>query len=372
MDYPRYKDINLKKFEIFNAPVSLIEEYKEWERPIESRDGKRFSEEEKTFIKKFYYTLGAKGCGDALNRSNRSISTFAIRSSNIKTNKKINEINRLTDYSYENFIKNPDANTAYILGFLWADGTIGTKEKKLGNEIKLKIANEDFLKIKNKFYESADWVYRVYKVPPHKDQAVVIISDRLLRDFLIRMDYNVKSDGTGPTEVLKFLGNDLEHHFIRGFFDGDGSFIYGAKCDKKVNFCSCKEQDWSFLEKIGDKLNIDWWVQRTDHNSNFMISNVAGIEKLYGYMYKDAEVFLPRKKIRFEKFFELKKNARPNKKSQYRGVSKDKGKWIMQVYDKSIKKSIRKTFDNEFDAAKEYDRLAIKLFGNKARLNFNE
>lgn len=370
MDYPRYKDINLKKLEIFNASQSLIEEYKRWKKPLKSRTGKSFSKEECDFIKKFYSTIGAKGCAEALNRGSRSVSVFASRKLKIKAGNKIFLINRLTDYSYENFIKTPDENTAYILGFLWADGTVGTKEKKVGNEIRLKIINEDFLKIKDEFYQSADWTYRIIKTPPHKDQAVVVISDKLLRDFLVGMDYNIKSEGVAPIKILDFLGENLAPHFIRGFFDGDGSFIFGEKSDKKINFCSCKEQDWIFLEKICEKLGIDYWISTTDHNSAFMISNFSGIQKIHKYMYKKAKVFLPRKKIRFDKFFEIKNNVRPNKKSKYRGVTKDGNKWLMQIYDKSVKKNIRKKFDNELDAAVEYDKLSLQLFKNKARLNF--
>lgn len=368
MDYPKYDDINLKKFEIFNAPASLIEEYENWDHGDLKTTNQNFSEKEIDFIKKFYPWLGGT-CSIPMGRKKDTVSTVAYRNGIGVEHK--NHLDQKNTYSYSNFIKNPDADTAYILGFLWADGTIGTnKSKKWNNTIKLKIANEDFVEVKECFMNSAPWRYRVSEIPPYKDQAIVEIADRLFHDFLTEMDYRDKSNGIAPLKILDFLKNELESHFVRGFFDGDGSFIYGAKCDKKVCFCSCKEQDWSFLEKIGDKLNIDWWVQRTNRNSNFMVSNVAGIEKLYKYMYKGADVFLPRKKVRFKKFFELKNNARPNKLSKYRGVTKEKGKWLMQVYDKSIKRNICKRFDNELDAAKEYDRLAVKLFGNKARLNF--
>lgn len=58
--------------------------------------------------------------------------------------------------------------------------------------------------------------------------------------------------------------------------------------------------------------------------------------------------------------------------SKYRGVTKDKsnGKWIVQLWDGVNKKHIRSSGHlTEIDAAREYNRLAYKLKGDKARLN---
>jgi len=373
MNYLKYDDINYKKFEILQAPSEVVEEYRNWEHEVGDRTNQNFTKREMEFLGKFYYWLG-RSCADPMNRKSDTVRTRAHRNK-IKTHPEILRLNRLNSYSYSNFCKNPNKFTAYILGFMWADGTVGTKElkEKLGNTTTLKIANEDYLKVKGFFDVEADFNYRIDKDETYKDKAVVKISDRIFSDFLHKMDFHKKSSGIGPVKIMDFLGSELENHFVRGFFDGDGSFIWGAGCDKKVAFTSDKNQDWSFMESVCNNLKIDSWVSRTDSSSSFMITNFSGIKSLFDYMYEgDDECSLPRKKNRFEDYFQAKANARPNKSSKYRGVTRHKGRWLMQAYDKSIKRSVRKFFDSELDAAREYDKLAKQLFKNKAILNFND
>jgi hypothetical protein len=58
-----------------------------------------------------------------------------------------------------------------------------------------------------------------------------------------------------------------------------------------------------------------------------------------------------------------------DKDSPYVGVSKDKGKWAARI--KYNKKTIRLgNFDNQEDAAKAYDKKALELYGDTAKLNF--
>ena len=62
-------------------------------------------------------------------------------------------------------------------------------------------------------------------------------------------------------------------------------------------------------------------------------------------------------------------NRKPNKngKSQYKGVMFIRNRWHSSIYDNGV--VYRKSHETEIDAAREYDRLAKKLFGEYAYLN---
>ncbi len=71
----------------------------------------------------------------------------------------------------------------------------------------------------------------------------------------------------------------------------------------------------------------------------------------------------------------INRPKKPNTASKYRGVRWDKSRnfWYAEIIFRNKGRKIRKylgRFENEIDAAKAYDRMAVKHHGEFARLNF--
>ena len=96
-----------------------------------------------------------------------------------------------------------------------------------------------------------------------------------------------------PTE--KQVPKHLVNHFIRGYFDGDGSLSTNGKANGyKVSF----EGTDSFLEVLKDVLKVNTKIsKRRENSSNSYLrfgGNLQVLEKL-NYLYHDATVYLDRK-----------------------------------------------------------------------------
>lgn len=110
---------------------------------------------------------------------------------------------------------------------------------------------------------------------------------------------------------------NLINHFIRGYFDGDGSVFYTIRerysARKKQNikritarseFIGTKEMlteinkhvKFNNLEKEKRRKSNTWYI-RTDSISN--------IRSFYNYLYTNATIYLSRKKQKFEEIFQL-------------------------------------------------------------------
>ena len=111
------------------------------------------------------------------------------------------------------------------------------------------------------------------------------------------------------SKILKFPDNsivpdNLLHHFIRGYFDGDGS-VYIRRY-----ICISFEGTESFLLPLLDILSEISGTHSNLYNSknghkSLKVGGSIQVKSIYEYMYKDAIVFLGRKKKRFEDYYKI-------------------------------------------------------------------
>ena len=220
------------------------------------------------------------------------------------------------NYKYslnENFFQ--EINTeekAYWLGFLMADGCIldqPQRSKRLTIALK-----KDDISILHKLNSSLESNSKVHeckiKTGKFKDVEyckLSISNEKLCQDLI--------SLGCTPRKslTLKFpdIKDELIHHFIRGYFDGDGSvFTSNEKHHRSkkiikiiyVDFTGNKE----FLESMFNKTNIGTikCIKKTASQAyNYRVKRNPRCKLFYEYLYKDANIYLERKKIIFDDYF---------------------------------------------------------------------
>lgn len=259
---------------------------------------------------------------------------------------------------------------AYILGFLWADGTVSKRSSYVG----MRIIRSDFEDIKTRWMETAkSWRYSYYHDghPNHQPQVAVAINHKDYNAFLTENDYLVKS-GASADKILSKIPDHLKHYWWRGYYDGDGGFT-AHKSTRRISLTSTWDQDWGFFAALAEKIDISYRVSvrktKPSRNSSIMIENEANLRRFMEYIYQGEMFGLQRKIKAYQQYLTYKANVRPNKTSQYRGVHFDKtrNKWAMSFHKG---RTYRARFETEKEAALAYDALALKLCGNKAVLNF--
>ena len=202
-----------------------------------------------------------------------------------------------------NYFSNIDTEEkAYWLGVFYADGNI-SKEGEY-KKIRFNTIDKDWL---NSFINAIEYsgtfhteTHKTY----NKDIYCLIIGDDTLHD-----DLNTLGCVPNKTKVIVFpsIKESLIRHFIRGYFDGDGTVgIYKNKSDNnyytlRSGFCSGSEQ---FIEQLAEKLPCVTKTIQKRANSNLwtLMFSVKDSIRLYNYMYKDATIWLQRKRDKFEKY----------------------------------------------------------------------
>lgn len=233
---------------------------------------------------------------------------------NVQTGKKIivtdeQKIKRrkyTVDDNYFNVIDTEEK--AYWLGFLYADGYIVSGSDKIG--ISLGIADKGHL-LKFKQAISSTYPINDYKVKSgYKPGALysrILITSKQIKNDLINLGV-VKN----KTLILKFpttIPNYLIRHFIRGYFDGDGSLTYGSKqicgnSNYSIKFVGTKEM----IEGIKRYFNLSIKEEQRypDKNLNNYSLTIGGniqVTKILDHLYENSKVFLDRK---YKRYTELK------------------------------------------------------------------
>ena len=208
------------------------------------------------------------------------------------------------------FDKIDDENKAYFLGLLWADGCNNGR----GVMISLQEGDESVLQTmsKNIFSNERPLTFIDKSKYDEKNAYRLTIYDveilRVLQSFGL---VEAKS------LILKYpkegvIPKDLFRHFLRGYFDGDGWASLMHRYNKwhvivlEWGIIGTKSFMTSMKQKIEEALKIK--INKiTKHSSVFRIriTKKQILEKLYRFLYSYSTIYLPRKKEKFEQYFQI-------------------------------------------------------------------
>lgn len=203
----------------------------------------------------------------------------------------------------ENFFDIIDTEEkAYWLGYIAADGCICTSFGK------------NFLSITSKDIKHLDkWRKSINSKKPstilkNKYAFVGFTSKKMIQDL---SKYGIIQN---KTYLLTFPSNksvsdNFINHYIRGYFDGDGCIMIkrakNGKPNPKIVFVGAS---LCFLEDLLIKLNIKSKLfQRKNTNYySIYISRYDDVINIMKFIYKEATLFLERKKEKFDEILKLK------------------------------------------------------------------
>ncbi len=207
----------------------------------------------------------------------------------------------------ENFFDVIDTEIkAYWLGYLLADACIG---KSCGDRRSLRfyVAAKDKWAIET-FANDIDYKGKLRPPEKSRGQHGICFNSKLLCSALIKYGYLDWKENGSPG-LLNHIPLYLFNHFVRGFFDGDGSISYQKRKNRKIglsfNFTIAAHLDhYSALESLRDKLVIILGLRRKSvkvrdtcctigWNGNVQVANFGK------WLYSDATRFLQRKRDRF-------------------------------------------------------------------------
>jgi len=286
----------------------------------EQIDNFKFLIEEKKFTQK----LAALATGIPVKSA-----TYYINTRNIEV--KVKSKRFLSNDDYFDIIDTE--NKAYILGFILADGSViiekdGSKRICFSNSIDdLEIIE----KIRNEISPDSKIIRRNDQrgAKFRKEQVNLRINSIKLVDTLIN-EYKIKPRKTYDS-LFEFDFNKIPHslirHFIRGYFDGDGSvsFYLIKRKNSKLEYVDSFFFNFSFImnsllftEQIAHifekefniipviyknkSKNCIYWSLRFNYSQN----RANKIFDIYNYLYQESSIFLSRKKIKFENYLEYR------------------------------------------------------------------
>ena len=278
--------------------------------------------------------------------------------------------NRKYNFNHQYFDQINTEEKAYWLGFILADGCIS---KNLYNmHIQLQQTDKAHLE---KFA-------KIFNVPIKIGSSYDKRNGNNYQWCNIKINSNyicksLNNKGVTPRKslldcsiIFEYIPNELIHHFIRGYFDGDG-FVGVSNKDREYAFVLVGND--KFLQFIRDNvftkelnLNINnvrqmGTIYRLAYGGNFQLV------KIRNWLYKDATIWLERKKNLFDK---VEFGGGSKIHSKLRGVTfhKKEKKWQAQCTI-NRKNTYIGQYKTELEAAKAYNNFVIKNNLPKSRLN---
>lgn len=202
----------------------------------------------------------------------------------------------------ENYFDEIDTpNKAYILGFLYADGY----NNRINNTVVLSLNREDreILEKINKEIGSTKPLFESNYTPDDGVERHMLILTMASKHMCESVEkWGLVQNKTFTITFPDFLKEDLIPHFVRGYFDGDGCAC--STSDKgrprfqitlmsSTQFCNGLID---YLETQNIHFHINQPLRKSKKNKIVRSGNNKELPKFINLIYKDADLYLERKK----------------------------------------------------------------------------
>lgn len=208
----------------------------------------------------------------------------------------------------EKYFSNIDTEEkAYWLGFLMADGSISktSQYQKNSNRLQINLSSVDRVLLE-RFKTSIETDAEIVDYIPKGTYSTNPMNRLDINSQSICIDlekYGMIKNKTGKKNMSPDIHQSLTRHFIRGFFDGDGSIIkrengYSVKFTANESILVQIRED--FIKNLGI-LSIATISpeSRGKKSYNMGIHCSEDIVKIKKYFYDDATIYLERKRCIF-------------------------------------------------------------------------
>jgi len=201
------------------------------------------------------------------------------------------------------FDKIDSEGKAYLLGIIFSDGSVSSKS----NHINISSNDRDMIETCRKLLETTSPIHQ------YKNYFCLIISNQNLRNSLINL-------GVMPRKSWKELSiplipEKLIRHFLRGMYDGDGSFYLDKReSNRYIYLCSAlSSASYQFSKEI--KSMLEKQLKITFHKIRFddrgggkgsyqlRLFRKEDVKKFVDYLYRNSNYFLKRKYIFVKNFY---------------------------------------------------------------------
>lgn len=225
---------------------------------------------------------------------------------------------------------------SYLLGFLYADGCITSEKNGRFYQLQIALAEKDknFLQsICEIFNRELNKNYELKYSLETKSYKLSVFNVEL-NEKLINLGITPRKTYSNEADFFDKIPNEMKLHFIRGFYDGDGSICFGKDEKCRVGFISLNE---NLLKKICNYINIilkNNFIHVRKDGKYFRIGLSGNIKckTFLDLLYQSSTICLDRK---YNKYKEIKIKQKP----LHPNISwnKSNSKWVVFYTNKQTK-----------------------------------
>ena len=222
-------------------------------------------------IKLYQSGLAMMKIANQLNISSKTVYDV-LKFNNIESRRKHHKIN-------ETYFDNPNTEkSAYWAGFIAADGYV----YKPNNYVRLEINIKDKQHLQ---LLGNDIGKNVTDYQKHNSCKLTINSKHIVNTF---EQYNITQNKSLTLQFPTNINTNNIHHFIRGYFDGDGSFY------KIYDIIGTQQFLQSLIDSLPFKCDYSFYKPK-DQNNYVLRIRTKSLKQFFEFMYKDATIYLERK-----------------------------------------------------------------------------